>query len=56
MDIKGEYRLSVSRQAVWDALLNEEVLRRCIPGCEELERLDSDEPEDRQDGDEDQRE
>lgn len=42
MDIKGEYRLSVSRQAVWDALLNEEVLRRCIPGCEELERLDSD--------------
>ena len=40
MDIKGEYRLSVSRQAVWDALLDEEVLRRCIPGCEELERLD----------------
>ncbi len=34
--------MSVNRQAVWDALMDEEVLRRCIPGCEELVRLDDD--------------
>ncbi|MFL2547097.1 MAG: carbon monoxide dehydrogenase subunit G [Candidatus Rariloculaceae bacterium] len=40
MDISGEYRLSLGRQQVWDALLDPEVLRRCIPGCEELEQLE----------------
>ncbi|MGI9258688.1 MAG: CoxG family protein [Gammaproteobacteria bacterium] len=33
--------MSVDRQAVWDALLDEEVLRRCIPGCEELVLLEA---------------
>ena len=42
MDVSGEYRLSVSRQAVWNALLDPEVLQQCIPGCEELERLADD--------------
>ncbi len=42
MDIEGEYRLSLSREEVWDALLDQEVLRRCIPGCEELTLLEDD--------------
>lgn len=42
MDISGEYRLSMARQEVWDALLDPAVLRRCIPGCEELEQIGDD--------------
>ncbi len=42
MDISGEYRLALSRQEVWNALLDPAVLRRCIPGCEELEKLAED--------------
>lgn len=32
--------MSLGREAVWEALLDEDVLRRCIPGCEELTLLD----------------
>ena len=42
MDIAGEYRLALGRQDAWRALMDPEVLRRCIPGCEELEQLDVD--------------
>ena len=37
MDLKGEYRLPASRETVWAKLNDPEVLKRCIPGCEELE-------------------
>lgn len=36
MDIKGEYRLACDRQRVWAALNDPEILRKCIPGCEDL--------------------
>ncbi len=36
MDMTGEYRIPATRQEVWDALNDPEVLKRCIPGCEEL--------------------
>ena len=39
MDVSGEYRLSVSRQTVWNALLDPEILQQCIPGCESFDRL-----------------
>ncbi|MBO0661376.1 carbon monoxide dehydrogenase subunit G [Jiella sp. MQZ9-1] len=38
MDLKGEYRLAASRETVWDKLNDPEVLKRCIPGCQELEK------------------
>jgi len=38
MDMTGEYRIAASREAVWTALNDVEVLRACIPGCEEIER------------------
>lgn len=38
MDIKGEYRIAASREAVWAALNDPQMLRKCIQGCDELER------------------
>jgi carbon monoxide dehydrogenase subunit G len=38
VDATGEHRLSVPREVVWNALMDPDVLRRCIPGCQSLER------------------
>src|SRR5262245_61007803 len=40
MTMNGEVQLPASRQAVWDKLNDPEVLKACIPGCEELEKTD----------------
>lgn len=42
MDATGEHRLSITRQTVWDALMDPDVLAKCIPGCESLERTSPD--------------
>lgn len=39
MPIQGEYRIAATREVVWTALNDTEVLKACIPGCEELQRL-----------------
>lgn len=39
MEIKGEYQIASSREKVWAALIDAEVLRECIPGCESLEQI-----------------
>lgn len=39
MEIKGEYQIDASREAVWDALIDPEMLQKCIPGCESLEKV-----------------
>ena len=36
MDMTGEQRIAASRDDVWKALNDPEVLRACIPGCEDL--------------------
>lgn len=38
MDMNGEYRIEAPIQTVWDAIQNPEILKACIPGCEELEK------------------
>lgn len=38
MQMSGEYRIPAPRQAVWDALNDPEVLKQCVPGCEEMVR------------------
>ncbi len=38
MEMNGEYRIPASRETVWQALNDPDVLRACIPGCRELER------------------
>lgn len=39
MDLSGEYRILADRETVWRALNDPEVLKQCIPGCEELEKV-----------------
>lgn len=41
MDFSGEYIIPSTKQKVWDALNDPEVLKQCIDGCEELNK-DSD--------------
>lgn len=38
MDMSGQYRIQAPRDVVWAALNDPEVLKRCIPGCRELEQ------------------
>jgi hypothetical protein len=38
MDLTGEYRIPAPRETVWAALNNLDVLKACIPGCEELNK------------------
>jgi carbon monoxide dehydrogenase subunit G len=39
MTMSGEYQLSATRDVVWAKLNDAEVLKACIPGCEELNKL-----------------
>jgi carbon monoxide dehydrogenase subunit G len=36
MEMTGEYRIPATRETVWEALNDPEILKICIPGCEEL--------------------
>src|SRR4029450_3625848 len=38
MDLTGDYRIPAPRETVWVALNNPEILKICIPGCEELNK------------------
>jgi uncharacterized protein len=38
MEISGEERIAAPRQVVWEALNDPDILRQCIPGCQELEQ------------------
>jgi carbon monoxide dehydrogenase subunit G len=38
MKMTGEQKIAAPRQRVWDALNDADVLRRCIPGCQSLDK------------------
>ena len=38
MKLIGSYKLNVKKEVVWDALNNSEILKKCIPGCDTLEK------------------
>src|SRR4051795_7731989 len=40
MTMNGEVQLAAPRQTVWEKLNDPEVLKVCIPGCEELEKTE----------------
>src|SRR6188508_117170 len=40
MTMNGEVQLAAPREAVWAKLNDPEVLKACIPGCEELEKTE----------------
>ena len=37
MEMNGEERIAASRETVWAALNDPEILKQCIPGCQSLE-------------------
>ena len=39
MEMNGEYRIPASREKVWEALNDPEILARAVPGCEEIDKL-----------------
>jgi len=39
VDITGEHRIPLPREAVFEALNDPAILGRCIPGCQSLERV-----------------
>jgi carbon monoxide dehydrogenase subunit G len=39
LEITGEYQIDAGREAVWQALNDPEMLKKCIPGCESLEQV-----------------
>ncbi|MDB5533882.1 MAG: carbon monoxide dehydrogenase [Hyphomicrobiales bacterium] len=39
MDMKGSETIKAPIEAVWAALNDPEILRQCIPGCEDLKKL-----------------
>ena len=42
MDMTGQHTIPAPRQTVWEALNDPDVLKQCIPGCEEIERTGDD--------------
>ena len=43
MELQGKVTIAAPRQRVWQALQDPEVLRACIPGCEEVQRISGEE-------------
>ena len=39
MDMTGEYRVAAPQKEVWDALNDPDILKQCISGCEEVQKL-----------------
>ncbi|MBM2809961.1 MAG: carbon monoxide dehydrogenase [Chloroflexi bacterium] len=42
MEVKGDYLFSGTADRVFDALLDPEALKSCIPGCEKFEPVETD--------------
>ena len=40
MKMDGTERIPAPREAVWEALNDPDVLQKCIPGCQSLEKVD----------------
>jgi len=38
MKLNGSYKINVKREAVWIALNDSNILRKCIPGCDSFEK------------------
>ncbi len=43
MKFSGEYSIPASQQRVWDALNDPEILKKAIPGCESIEKVNEQE-------------
>lgn len=45
MELSGDHTFAAPRDRVWQFLLDPEVLRQCLPGCEHMEEIGPDEYE-----------
>jgi hypothetical protein len=45
MELTGDHTFAAPRERVWEFLLDPEVLRQCLPGCEKLVAIGPDEYE-----------
>jgi carbon monoxide dehydrogenase subunit G len=45
MKLEGTYQIHAARERVFNALIDPEVLQRCIPGCETLTKIGDDQYE-----------
>ncbi len=43
MEMMGKEEIAAPREKVWEALNDPDVLRQCIPGCQELEKISDNE-------------
>jgi uncharacterized protein len=43
MELTGEHTFSAPRERVWEFLMDPDVLKACLPGCEKLEVIGPDE-------------
>lgn len=43
MELKGEYGLRATRDTIWAALRDPDLIARCLPGCESVEKISDDE-------------
>jgi carbon monoxide dehydrogenase subunit G len=43
VELSGEHTFNVPREQVWNFMLDPEVLKACLPGCEKLEEVGEDE-------------
>jgi uncharacterized protein len=43
VELSGEHKFNVPRQQVWNFMLDPDVLKACLPGCEKLEAIGEDE-------------
>ena len=41
MKLSGNYKLDLKKEAVWKALNDPDILKKCIPGCEEFNKKDN---------------
>lgn len=39
MEMTGEQLIPLSQQGVWEALIDPEILKACIPGCDSIEKV-----------------
>jgi len=39
MKMQGERLIAATQRDVWNALNNPDVLKQCVPGCEEMQKL-----------------
>ena len=41
MKLTGSYKLNLKKEDIWKALNDPNILKQCIPGCENLDKINN---------------